>query len=86
MVVLSDGKANPVSGDEAVAAARRAQLEGITVYVVGMGPSMDERVLRQMASGPERYYPAPDPLLVRAIYQDLTKRVPCPSEAYWGRR
>lgn len=86
MIVLSDGKANPVPGDQAVTAARRAQLEDITVYVVGMGPSMDERVLRQMASGDDRYYPAPDPLLIRAIYHDLTKRVPCPPEAYWGRR
>jgi Mg-chelatase subunit ChlD len=86
MVVLSDGMVNPVSGDEAVAAARRAQMEDITVYVVGVGPSMDERVLRQMASGSERYHPAPDPLLIRAIYQDLTKRVPCPPEAYWGHR
>jgi hypothetical protein len=86
MVVLSDGMVNPVSGDEAIAAARRAQLEGITMYVVGFGPSLDERVLRQMASGVERYFPAPDPLLIRSIYQDLTKRVPCPPEAYWGRR
>lgn len=86
MIVLSDGLANPVPGDQAVVAARRAQLEDITVYVVGLGPSMDERVLRQMASGAERYFPAPDPLLIRSIYQDLTKHVPCPPEMYWGGR
>jgi Mg-chelatase subunit ChlD len=86
MVVLSDGRANPVPGDVAVAAARAAQGEGIAVYVVGMGPSLDERVLRLMASGADQYFPAPDPLMIRTIYADLSRRVPCPASAYWGRR
>lgn len=86
MVVLSDGKVNQVGADAPGIAARQAQLADITVYVVGMGPSMDERVLREMASGDERYFAAPEPLLIRAIYADLTTRVPCPADAYWGRR
>lgn len=85
MVVLSDGKANPVPGDEAVAAAKRAHLEGITIYVVGLGPSMDERVLREMASGDDRYVAAPDPVAIPSIYRDLTQRVACPPEVFWGR-
>jgi hypothetical protein len=86
MVVLSDGKANPVPGDEAVAAAKTAQREGITIYVVGLGPSMDERVLRGMASGDDRYVAAPDPVAIPSIYRDLTQRVACPPEVFWGGR
>ena len=86
MIVLSDGKVNPVTRDRPGVAAEQARRAGGTVYVVGMGPSMDEPVLQEMASGSERYFPAPDPLLIRAIYADLTTRVPCPADAYWGRR
>lgn len=86
MIVLSDGKVNQVASDRPGIVARRARLAGITIYVVGMGPSFDQRILREMASGPARYFPAPDPLLIRDIYDELSTRVPCPAEAYWGRR
>jgi Mg-chelatase subunit ChlD len=86
MVVLSDGKVNEVGRDQPGIAARSARRAGITVYVVGMGPSMDEQVLREMAGQADRFYPAPAPHLIRAIYSDLSERVPCPASAYWGRR
>lgn len=85
MVVLSDGKANPASGDQAVAAASRARSEGITLYVVGLGPEMDERVLRAMAASEQRYFAAPDPDAIPAIYRDLVKHVACPPEVFWGK-
>jgi methylmalonyl-CoA mutase cobalamin-binding subunit len=86
IVLLSDGKANPVPAEQAIEAARQAQRAGITVYVVGMGPDMDEMILRKMSSGPSRYFGAQDPLLIRSIYQDLARLVPCPADAFWGRR
>jgi hypothetical protein len=86
MIVLSDGKVNQVDNDKPGIAARQARHAGITVFVVGMGPSMDERILRDMASSSDRFYRAPEPRLIRAIYADLTTRVPCPPDAYWGRR
>ena len=86
MVVLSDGKVNGAERGRPGVAARGARHVGITVYVVGMGPSMDEQVLREMAGRADRFYSAPAPHLIRAIYIDLSERVPCPGSAYWGRR
>jgi hypothetical protein len=86
MVILSDGKTNPNPGELAVTAARRAQGAGIVVYVVGYGPSLDERVLSAMASGASRYYPAYEPLAIRNILGDLTTHVLCPPSAFWGQR
>ncbi len=42
--------------------------------------------LAYIVSGPGCYFPAPDPKMIRAIYRDLTKQLPCPPERYWGRR
>ncbi len=86
MVLLSDGMVNQVSRHRPAAVARRARGAGISIYVVGMGPAMDAVVLREMSSGPEFLFTAPSPLLLRAIYTDLTERVPCPAGSYWGRR
>jgi hypothetical protein len=69
-----------------IEAAQRARLAGISAYVDGMGPSMDEWVLRAMASSPARFFRAPEPTIIRSFYADLAKRVPCPPERYWGRR
>ena len=43
-------------------------------------------VLRGMASGDDRYVAAPDPVAIPSIYRDLTQRVACPPEVFWGRR
>lgn len=67
-------------------AAEAARGAGITLYAVGLGPSLDAAVLRGVAGDPARYYPAEDPDLLGAIYADLARRVPCPPSAYWGRR
>lgn len=42
------------------------------VCVVGMGPFMDEQVLREMAGQAERFFPAPSPHLIRAVYSDMS--------------
>jgi len=84
--VLSDGLVNPVSGAVAIEAARQARQQRTTIWVVGLGPSLDERTLLGVASGTVRYQRAAGILAVEAIYQDLTRRVPCPVEIYWGRR
>lgn len=86
MVILSDGLANPVPGQVAVQASQIARAHGVEVFVVGMGPSLDETVLRSLATEPSYYYAAADPLLVHAIYRDLTSKVPCPVDLYWSRR
>lgn len=86
MIVLSDGRVNHVSRERPAEVAQLAHHAGLEVYVVGMGPNLDEQVLRNMAREPDRYVPAPEPSWLRKIYTDLTTRVPCPSPLYWGRR
>lgn len=86
MVVLSDGKANPVAPSAVVAAARTARQMGLGVFVVGVGPDMDAPTLRAMAGAATRFFGAPDPDQLRAIYAQLARTVPCPAAGYWGKR
>lgn len=86
MVVLSDGKANPVAPSAVVASARTARQMGLGVFVVGVGPDMDAPTLRAMAGAATRYFGAPDPDQLRTIYAQLARTVPCPAAGYWGKR
>jgi Mg-chelatase subunit ChlD len=87
MVVISDGKANPVPGEEAVQAARGAQEAGIDVIVLGIGPDMDEAVLRRMASRASDFYHAPSAAALTGILQQMASRtIPCDERMYWPYR
>ena len=86
IVLLSDGLASPGSASVAIAAAARARGEGVATWVVGVGPALDAATLRRLAGAASRYAPAPDPDRLRLVYQSLVDKVPCPSQAYWGRR
>lgn len=86
IVVLSDGRTNPSPGADSVAAAAEAKAQGIAVYVVGMGPDMDESTLRPMASDPSRFLPAASDRQLEPIFRDLVGAVSCPPEIYWSRR
>lgn len=86
MIVLSDGRANPAPGSDAVAAARAARAAGIAVYVVGAGPDLDAAVLRDMAGDARHYVPAPSAEALEGIYRQLVAAVLCPPEIYWGGR
>jgi len=86
MLVLSDGMANPVPSQAAVNASRRSQALNILVYIVGIGPRMDEAVLRDMASRPEYFWPAPNADALVQLYGDLVIELQCPKELYWARR
>jgi Mg-chelatase subunit ChlD len=87
MVVLSDGRANPVPGEEAVQAAEGARAAGIVVYVVGLGREVNKSVLLGMAGGEEHYFFVPDPRDLQHLYVELAAtKVPCGPEVYWPRR
>lgn len=55
MVVLTDGRANPVPVSAAVAEAGVAKAAGITVFTVGLGPAVEEQALMAMATAPDYY-------------------------------
>lgn len=86
LIILSDGRVNPSSPDDAARAASIARRAGLTLYTVGIGPGEDRVLLAAMASGPARFLPASRPSDIVPVLADLVARVPCPPEAYWGSR
>ena len=86
MVVLTDGRANPVPVDVAVAEAQRAKDASVTVFTIGLGQDLDFAALTAMASRPEFFYNAPDGEALAGIYRGIAVAIPCPAGAFWGRR
>lgn len=86
IVLMTDGRANGEPDEAAADAARAARVEGMLMYVVGVGRDIDRARLRAMASDAARYFPAPDVESLVPIYEDLVRRTQCPKEVYWGRR
>lgn len=86
MIVLTDGRANPVGPAAAVREAAVARDAGVTVFTIGLGEDLDLDALRQIASKPEYFYRAPDGEDLKTIYKAIAVAIPCPREHYWGRR
>jgi len=86
LVVLTDGRANPDGPDAAVDEARQAKQAGAIVYTIGLGEALDEAALAEMAGGGGRFYRAPDAEALAGIYREIAGTIPCPAEAFWGRR
>jgi Mg-chelatase subunit ChlD len=86
MIVLTDGRANPVGPEAAVARAAEAKAAGIVVFTVGLGDTLDVEALRHMASRPGYFYQAPDGEDLAEIYSEIAVEIPCPPGAFWGRR
>jgi len=86
VVLLSDGIANPVGDAEVRHAAADLKQTGARVYVVGLGPHMNELLLRAIASEGETYVRAEEADALEAAFGELALRVPCPPETYWSGR
>ena len=86
MVLLTDGKANPVGPEVAVERARLAKDDGITIFTIGLGEYLDLDALSAIASKPSYFYRAPDAEDLAAIYAAIAIEIPCPVEEFWGRR
>jgi Mg-chelatase subunit ChlD len=86
MIVLTDGKANPVPVDVAIDEARRAKGSAIVIFTVGLGADLNVDGLRAMASAPDYFYIAPDAERLAEIYEAIAVAVPCAANTFWGRR
>jgi Mg-chelatase subunit ChlD len=86
LVLLTDGRANPVPVAEAVAKAGAAKAEGITIFTIGLGDDLETVALQAIASSPSYYFHAPDAADLAGIYERVASSIPCPARAYWGRR
>lgn len=81
MILLSDGRSNPVPAEAAEAEATRAKADGITVFTVGFGSpdDIDLEALRRMASAPDHAYHAPAADDLATIYATIGDRILCPA-------
>jgi Mg-chelatase subunit ChlD len=86
IVLLTDGKANPVSPTAAIDEALRAKIDGIAVIAIGLGEDADLRTLEAMVSRPGYLYRAPDAEDLADIYRQIAVEIPCPVHDYWGQR
>lgn len=86
IVLLTDGRSNPQPVAEAVAAAAAAKQRGMVVFTVGLGDDLDVDALRAMASQPDYFRSAATGSDLAAIYRDIAELLPCPADAFWGRR
>lgn len=84
MIVLTDGRANPVPVDVAVAHAAAAKAAGITVYAVGVGADLDVAAMRAMASSPAHVHLTSDAEQLADIYRAIAVALPCAGR-YWPR-
>jgi hypothetical protein len=81
LIVLTDGLANPVPVDAAVAEAEVAKSLDHVVFTVGIGTRLDRDALRSMATDPTHYYETADGEGLGGILAAIAERIPCPSAA-----
>lgn len=86
MIVLTDGRANPLPADLAVERAALAKADGIAVFTIGLGEDLDREALVRMASRPDHFYHAPTGAELAEIYGAIAVAIPCPVERTWGGR
>jgi uncharacterized protein YegL len=69
IVLLSDGV--PTAGGDPRPAAAAAKAAGTRIFTIGLGADVDPNLLRDLASSPSDYFPAPTSSQLDAIYQQI---------------
>lgn len=84
MVVLTDGRPDPSTPADCLAAAESARALGIRIDTIGLGADLEPGLLRAMAGADERYHEAPDAEDLAALFAALAWRPePCPGTVLW---
>jgi len=83
VILLTDGRSNPVPVSEAERAAEAVKATGARLFTIGLGQDLDADALRRMASRPQDYFEAPDGEDLAAIYEVIAAALPCPPYAHW---
>ncbi len=86
LVLLTDGRANPIGPEVAVGRAAEAKAAGITLFTIGLGEDLDVAALDAIASKPGYFYHAPDAANLAAIYTAIAVELPCPGREFWAGR
>jgi Mg-chelatase subunit ChlD len=77
LILLTDGEPTGTTPEAVLAAAERAKGDGLLVFTIGLGISVDEPLLRAVASRPEWCFPSPDTGDLAAIYGQIAYAIPC---------
>ncbi|MDK2831139.1 MAG: hypothetical protein PWQ75_891 [Methanolobus sp.] len=76
MIVLTDGETNAGSDQNGENAIAYANANGVTIYTIGLGSSLDEALLRHIASETGgTYYNAPDSSDLSEIYATISQEL-----------
>jgi len=86
LVLLTDGRANPVPIEAAVGEAQLTKAAGVTLFTIGLGEDIDAEGLAAMASMESGFLRAPDAEDLAAVYAQVAQSIPCPESAWWGER
>lgn len=87
IILLTDGRANPLGPEAAEERAREAKDAGCTLFTIGLGDDVDRSSLARMASSLAHVHHAPTASDLAAIYRSIARTLPCPPETFWsGRR
>jgi hypothetical protein len=73
VVLLTDGNDNSYGDPNVVASQLKS--EGVRVVTIGLGPDVDEELLRSLASQPSDYYYAPATSDLAGIYQSIANSI-----------
>ena len=78
LVLFTDGKAtapDPDPNAHARDAALAAKNAGITIFTIGLGEDLDQALLSEIASSPDRTYTALDTRALDQIYRSITSAI-----------
>jgi Mg-chelatase subunit ChlD len=76
MIVLTDGETNAGEDQDGENAIAYANANGVTIYTIGLGSSLDEALLRHIASETGgTYYNAPDSSDLSEIYATISQEL-----------
>jgi PKD repeat protein len=77
IVFLTDGRPNGTTEEEVLNQAALTKAAGITIYTIGLGDDVNDVLLQQMASSPDRFYYSPTTEQLTGIYERIVGVVRC---------
>ncbi len=79
IILLTDGIHNSSPNGDADVRDRAAELKarGALIYTIGLGATIQESLLREVASTPEGYFASPSSEDLAAIYAQISEQIPC---------
>jgi len=86
MIVLTDGRSNPDPVQLAIDAANAAKSDGITIFTVGLGETIERDALERIATRSDYYRHAPDGEDLGPVYERIAYEIPCPPAPDWPLR